>query len=183
MENIYFDFKKLKHLGKGAIIGKCVRIRRPELVSIGDNTIIDDFTYISCEMTIGSYCHIASNVTISGGKQKITIGNFVGISAGCSIHASSSDYICASFELPSIPDKFHFGGTSEPISIDDHVLLGAQSVVLPGVHLPIGFASTAHTVIRKNTYKSWYLYGGYQCKKLYKRSHNEVLKTVKHMGL
>ena len=45
--NIFFDLKKLKHIGKNVIIGKTVRIRRPELVEIGDNTIIDDFCYIS----------------------------------------------------------------------------------------------------------------------------------------
>jgi hypothetical protein len=44
MENIFFDLKKLKYLGTGAIIGKTVRIRKPEEAIIGDYTIIDDFT-------------------------------------------------------------------------------------------------------------------------------------------
>ena len=44
MDNIFFDLKRLKYLGVGAIIGKAVRIRRPELCIIGDYKIIDDFT-------------------------------------------------------------------------------------------------------------------------------------------
>ena len=45
-ENIFFDLSQLKKIGKNVIIGKTVRIRYPELVEIGDNVIIDDFTYI-----------------------------------------------------------------------------------------------------------------------------------------
>ena len=45
MENIFFDKSKLKYCGENVIIGKTVRIRKPEEVSIGDGTIIDDFTY------------------------------------------------------------------------------------------------------------------------------------------
>ena len=94
MSNIFFDLKDLKHLGKNVIIGKTVRIRRPELVSIGDNTIIDDFTYISCGMEIGNNCHIASNVSISGGQlgKKLVMGNYSTISNGTSIHCASSDF-------------------------------------------------------------------------------------------
>ena len=69
MENIFFDLNKLKYIGKNVIIGKTVRIRHPELVSIGDNSIIDDFTYISSELELGKFCHIASNSVILGGAK------------------------------------------------------------------------------------------------------------------
>ena len=46
-DNIFFNINDLKYCGKNVIIGKTVRIRYPHLVSIGDNCIIDDFTYIS----------------------------------------------------------------------------------------------------------------------------------------
>ena len=60
MKNIFFDESKLKR-GSNVIIGKTVRIRYPELVEIGDNVIIDDFTYISteCRFMIGSTFHLA----------------------------------------------------------------------------------------------------------------------------
>jgi len=47
MENIFFDRKDLLSCGEKKKKKKTVRIRNPERVSIGDNTIIDDFTYIS----------------------------------------------------------------------------------------------------------------------------------------
>lgn len=181
MENLFFDLNKLKYLGEGAIIGKCVRIRRPELCVIGDYTIIDDFTYISCILETGSYCHIGANVNISGGQQRLKIGNLVGISSGCSIHVASSDYVNASLDLPSVPVEYHFGSFSEEILMENHVLLGAHSVVLPGVYLPEGFASAAQTIIRRRTYEPWTLYGGHDCRKLVIRDHQLLDTTIRQL--
>ena len=44
-DNIFFNRADLKHCGSNVIIGKTARIRYPELVSIGDNVIIDDVRY------------------------------------------------------------------------------------------------------------------------------------------
>ena len=52
MENIFLDKNQLKKCGKNVIIGKTARIRYPELVSIEDNVIIDDFCYISTSKPI-----------------------------------------------------------------------------------------------------------------------------------
>ena len=41
-DNIFFDRSKLKYCGENVIIGKTVRIRKPEECIIGDGTIIDD---------------------------------------------------------------------------------------------------------------------------------------------
>jgi galactoside O-acetyltransferase len=67
-DNIFFDKKNLQYCGENVIIGKTVRIRHPEKVSIGDNVIIDDFTYISTNLTINSFVHIAAGCKIIGGK-------------------------------------------------------------------------------------------------------------------
>jgi acetyltransferase-like isoleucine patch superfamily enzyme len=173
-ENIFFDLKRLKYLGVGARIGKTVRIRRPEEVVIGDGCIIDDFTYISCELVLGRNCHIAPNVTISGGSSKVRIGDFVGISAGCSLHAASSDYLIASLDLPSVPEELRFGGSGEEIVLGDHVLLGSHTVVMPGVNLPTGVATGAYTILRKKNYEEWFLYVGYEGKKMTRRNHRRL---------
>jgi acetyltransferase-like isoleucine patch superfamily enzyme len=180
MDNIFFDLNKLKHLGRNVIIGKTVRIRKPELVSIGDNVIIDDFTYISCDLVVGAYTHIASNVTISGGGHKVTIGKYCGIATGVSIHPASSNYMVAELDYPTVPEDYRFGGLGEDIVISDYVLLGTKSVVLPGVFLPEGFASAALTVIRKKEYKPWTLYGfGHECKEMVYRPHLKFLEQIK----
>ena len=176
MDNIFFELKQLKYFGEDSIIGKMVRIRRPEEVTIGDHTIIDDFTYISSALEIGAYSHIASNVVISGGSAKIVIGNFTGISTGVSIHAQSSEYISASFELPSIPKSSQIGGICKDIVINDHVLIGTKSTIMPGVYLPEGFASSAYSFIPVGDYEPWTLYGGNPIKKIYRRKNNNKIK-------
>lgn len=174
MENLFFDLKRLKYLGEGAIIGRAVRIRQPENVVIGDHTIIDDFTYISCELHVGRYCHIAPNVTISGGAGRVLLGDFVGIAAGSSVHAASSDYISASLDMPSVPPEMRFGGKVGEVRLDDHVLLGSHTVVLPNVHLPEGCATAALTIVRRHSLDPWTLYGGFDCHKLGRRDHERL---------
>lgn len=180
-DNIFFDLSKLKYLGNNVIIGKTVRIRHPELVEIGDNSIIDDFTYISASMKIGKCCHIAAGVNIGGGGGLVEMGNYVGISAGCSIHSASSDYISASLDYPSVPKELQFGGVKKNIFFSDFVLLGAHCVVLPGVNLPEGFASGAKTIIRNKKYDSWSLYAGEDAKFVCKRANGRINK-LKNTG-
>lgn len=171
MDNIFFDLKRLKYLGVGAIVGKTVRIRQPEKCIIGDYSIIDDFTYISCEFETGRHCHVAPNVTISGGNGKVTIGNLAGVAAGSSLHAGTSDYTKASLDLPSVPPEARFGGEIGNIVLGDHALLGAHTCVLPGVVFPIGAATAAFTLLKKKEYDAWVLYGGIEARKLCPRRH------------
>ena len=170
-ENIFFDLSRLKHLGKNVIIGKTVRIRKPEEVSIGDNTIIDDFTYISCALDIGKNCHIASNVSISGGDGKLTIGDYSTISNGCSIHCASSDYRECSLDLPSVPKEDQFGGVVEDINIGNYVVVGAHSCILPGASIPDGAAFGAYSLVKKQSnLKPFHLYVGNDCRDLGERN-------------
>lgn len=158
MDNIFFDLKRLKYLGVGAIIGRAVRIRRPEDCIIGDHAIIDDFTYISCALEVGRYVHIAPNVTMGGGGGTIRMGDFSGISSGCTLHCASSDYLAASFDFPTIPAGHRRGGVCEDIELADFTLLGSNTVVLPGVRFPEGAATGAMTLLRKKRYQPWTLY-------------------------
>ena len=179
MENIFFDISRLKHIGKNVIIGKTVRIRQPEKVSIGDNTIIDDFTYISAEMDIGKNCHIASNVSISGGKGKLTMGNYSTLSNGCSVHCASSDYRECSLDLPSVPKDQQFGGVVGTVVIGNFVTVGAHSCILPNSFIPDGTAFGAYTLIKqKNILKPFHLYVGKSCKDIGVRSKQENYKDL-----
>ena len=178
-ENIFFDIKRLKYLGKNVKIGKTVRIRYPERVSIGDNSIIDDFTYISCGLNLGIYSHISSNCNLIGGNGIIKIGSFVGISPGSTLISQSSEYKKVSFEIPTIPKDYSFGGIGNFITISNHVLIGAHSIIMPDTYLPEGVASTAKTILRKKKYEPWYLYHGPRAKKLQIRDDSKLKNHLK----
>jgi acetyltransferase-like isoleucine patch superfamily enzyme len=165
MENIFFNLSDLKHLGKNVIIGKTVRIRHPERVSIMDNTIIDDFVYISCELEIGRNCHIASHVNFSGGSGKAVIGDYSTISNHSSVFCASSDYRTFSMDLPSVPEEERFGGTVKPVFIGDKVVVGAHCCILPGSVLPNRTAYGSYTLIDNDNLEEGHLYAGKKCKK------------------
>ncbi len=179
MGNIFFNKKKLKHCGKNVIIGKTVRIRKPEECIIGDNTIIDDFAYISCAVEIGKNCHIASHVSISGGAGKFVMGNYSTISNHCSIHCASSDYSKLSLDLPSVPKNLQFGGTIDNVVIEDFVTIGAHSCLLPGVIAKIGSSCGAFSLIN-SIMDEWSLYVGIPAKKIKDRDNKDLLEWIKN---
>lgn len=178
MENIFFDKKKLKYCGENVIIGKTVRIRKPEECIIGDNTIIDDFAYISCPIEIGKNCHIASHVSISGGAGKFFMGDYSTISNHCSIHCASSDYREVSLDLPSVPKNLQFGGEVNDVKIENFVTIGSHSSLLPGVIAKTGSACGAFSLI-KETMDEWSLYVGIPAKKIKLREKSKILEWIK----
>lgn len=184
MENLFFDRKDLKYCGKNVIIGKTVRIRKPSEVSIDDGTIIDDFTYISCGMTIGKYCHIASNVSISGGAGHFSMGDCSTISNGSSIHCASSNYTEIGLDLPSVPSEYQFGGEVGNISIGKFVVIGAHSCILPNANIPDGVTFGAYTLIKPYNFLPYHCYVNTFDKKykdLGERSGIEKLEKIKEI--
>ena len=182
IENIFFDKSKLKYCGKNVIIGKTVRIRKPEECTIGDNTIIDDFCYISCSIEIGNNCHISSHVSISGGLGKFKMGNLSTISNHCSIHCASSDYSEVSLDLPSVPKELQFGGTIDDVLIEDYVTIGSHSCILPGTIAKIGSACGAFSLINGQM-EPWFLYVGIPAKKTKFRNNKKLMENINFHGI
>jgi acetyltransferase-like isoleucine patch superfamily enzyme len=164
MENIYFDLRRLKYLGEGVIIGKSVRIRKPEDCLIGDGTIIDDFAYVACAIELGRNCHIASHVSISGGAGHFFMGDYSTISNHCSVHCASSDYAVVSLDLPSVPEGHRFGGQVGDVVLGNYVTIGAHSCILPKVRIPDGAAFGAYSLISNVKYRTLGLYVGIPAK-------------------
>jgi acetyltransferase-like isoleucine patch superfamily enzyme len=177
LDNIFFDRSKLRYCGENVIIGKTVRIRKPEECIIGDGTIIDDFAYISSAIEIGKNCHIASHVSISGGSGKLVIGDYSTISNHCSIHCASSDYASISLDLPSVPADLQFGGIVDNVTIGNFVTIGAHSCILPGVTIPNEFACGAFSLITNQKYQMSGLYTGIPAKLLKLRNRDRLLKS------
>ena len=158
-ENIFFDTSKLKKCGDNVIIGKAVRIRHPEKVSIGDNVIIDDFCYISGEVNIGDYVHIGNGCTLSAGRDTVTLQPFSAMAPGVKIFAGSSNYLECGLDIPTVPSAFQYNIISEDVFVERFSLLGANCVVLPGVKIPEGCAFSANVVVKKTmNLKAWHLF-------------------------
>jgi acetyltransferase-like isoleucine patch superfamily enzyme len=160
-DNLFFDPKELAHTGVNVIIGKTVRLRKPALVSVGDYSILDDFTYVSCALTIGRFTHVGANSVIIGGRAHVRIGSFVNIAPGCRLIAASNDFVAGGLVGPAIPPEYADESVVSDIHLGDHVLLGTNTVILPGVQMPEGVSTGAMTLISpKMKLEPWTLYVG-----------------------
>ena len=154
MDNIFFDVKKLKRCGKNVIIGKTARIRYPELVEIGDNVIIDDFTYISTALKVDDYVHISSGCKIIGGPESsVEFGKFSTLSPNVVLAAGSDDYH-SGIATPLVPDEYKANCVHGTIKLGSHCIVGSNSVVLPNVTMHNGSVLGALSLLKKDT-EAW----------------------------
>ena len=170
--NPYYTNKELKEfgfrsLGRRVLISRTCRIYTPETISIGSHVLIDDFTILNGDITIGDHVHISSNDELYAGEASITIGDFSGISSRVSFYATSDDFSGASLNNPTVPHAFRFE-KNLPIVLGKHVLIGTGSTILPGVTIGEGCAFGSMTMIDKST-EPWGIYVGVPAKRIKER--------------
>lgn len=173
-DNIFFDLKNLKACGKNVIIGKTVRIRYPEIVEIGDNVIIDDFTYISTALKLHSNVHISSGCKIIGGKSSyVEIKEFSTLAPNVVLSAGSDDYL-SGLATPLVPIEFKANVRIGKIVLNKHCIIGAGSVVLPDVNFEEGACLGALSLANKSL-REYVLYAGIPAKPINRRNKDEII--------
>lgn len=161
-------------------ISRHVRIRYPLGFKTGDYSIIDDFCYISTQLQIGSFFHIASNCVIAGGKDsKFHAGDFGSLAAGCKVFCSSDNFredLATVLPFNDIKNNLIIGD----VWLGDYVTIGAGCVIMPGVEIPDGVTIGAMSFVTSKTqFKPWHIYGGYpKLKCLGRRNKENVLKQA-----
>ena len=146
-----------------------------ENIEFGTNIIIDDFTliYATAPVKIGNNVHIASFSSITGGAELI-IEDFVAVSQGVRILTGTDDFVNWGFGNSTIPEKYR-NTKRLPVKIGKFCIVGANSVVMPGVTIGEGAMVGANSVITKDL-DPWgvYIENG---KKLKDRDKDAVLKN------
>jgi acetyltransferase-like isoleucine patch superfamily enzyme len=166
-----------KHIGKNVSISRNTSIYLPDQISIADNVRIDDFCILSGDITIGSYVHVSA-YTVLYGKAGITIGDFVSISSRVNIYSVNDDYSGEHMTNPTVPEELT-NITAKPVFIQKHVIIGAGSVVLPGVTIHEGAAIGALSLVNKSL-DPWKIYAGIPCKFIKKRK-KDLLKLERKL--
>ncbi len=149
---------QLKKMGVNVFIDKGTSIIDPCFVEIGSNTYIDTNVDIygglsdACLVKIGSYVHIAGGCIIAG-RGGIEIGNYTGIAAGSKIYSATHHYKNHANEFviisPLVAKEQQFL-LEAPIIIKEHVFIGFNCVVLPGVVLERGCVIGAQSLVKSN---------------------------------
>ena len=181
----YYSKKELqemgfKSLGRQVLISRTCRIYSPERISLGSHVLIDDFTIMNGEITVGSYVHISSNCELYAGQAGIVMEDFSGLSSRCTLYATSDDYSGACLTNPTIPAAFR-RETEAPVHLKKHVILGSGCVVLPGVTVEEGCAVGSMSLVSRST-ESWGVYGGIPARRLKDRKRDLLADEEKLTG-
>lgn len=165
MENIFFNRNELKSCGNNVIIGKTVRIRYPELVEIGDNVIIDDFTYISTALKLHSNVHISSGCKLIGGQNAfVEMYEFSTLAPNVVLSAGSDDYL-SGIATPMVPLEYKGNVKIGRIILKKHCIVGSGSVVLPDVIFEEGACLGALSLANESL-PQYTLFAGIPAKKI-----------------
>jgi len=151
----FYTVDELKNLGferigKNVLISRKASVYGADKITIGDNVRIDDFCILSGRIVLGNHIHIAAYAALYGADAGIHMEDFSGISSRVSVYATSDDYSGKAMTNPTVPDEYR-NVQSTPVIIEKHVIVGASSVVLPGVILREGSAFGALTLINKSS--------------------------------
>ena len=167
----------MKHKIPGVTIFEPAMICGIENMHFGSNVIIDCFSYLYANkaMTIGNNVYIASFVFLSG-AEAIEIGDFVGLSQGTKIYASSDDFKDWGFGNPTIDEKFR-NPFRAPVSLGRFVSVGANSVILPGVTIGEGAAIGAGSIVSRDL-EPWGIFVGN--KKIGERNREGVMENYEN---
>jgi len=166
-----------RHLGENTQVSTKCSIYYPNLISLGDGCRVDDFVMLAGSICTGRNVHITAYCNIEGGRSGVKIGNFATLAYGCHIIAQSDDYSGESMTNSTIPSRFKIEDSRE-VSIGDYSILGAGTIVLPGVELPEGVASGAQTLFTKSV-EPWGLYVGSPAQRIKDRS-KKMLELTQH---
>ncbi len=167
----------IKSFGKNVLIGRHVVLYSPELLILGDDVRIDDFSIISGKVTMGSFIHVSQFCGIYGGEEGIFMEDFSGLSAKCSVYANSDDYTGLSMTNPMVPAKYKPTVISKAVHIGKHAIIGCNSVVLPGVDVPEGAAVGSLSLVTRSL-EPWSINTGIPARKKSDR-HKDILKLEK----
>ncbi|WP_404401760.1 acyltransferase [Idiomarina seosinensis] len=168
------------NLGKNVKVSENAQIYNTESISLGDNTRIDDFCVISGKVSFGRNVHIAPQCLIAGGDVGITFSDFSGLAYQCQVFAQSDDYSGRTLTNPTVPDEFK-NEIKKPVFIGRHVIVGAGSLVFPGVVLAEGCSVGALSLVNRSTEK-WGVYIGNPAKRV-KDRHKDLLELeARYLG-
>lgn len=170
-----------KKVGNDVTIWPLAKIVFPETIDIGNSVIIDDFVFImgGVRTSIGNFVHIGSFTSITGGGELI-LEDYAGISGGVRIYTGNEDYTGGCMTNPTVPEPFRKPIRSFVV-IKKHAIIGANSVVLPGVTIGEGAVVGANSLVTKDC-KPWTVYFGSPAKELKRRKRDIILNLEQKLS-
>lgn len=165
----YYTKEQLKQLGfkdigENVKISDKASIYNCDQIEIGDNSRIDDFCVVSGKIKIGRNVHITPMCLVAGGEKGIIFEDFTTIAYGVQVFTQSDDYSGKTMTNSTIPKEYKNEFMKEVI-LRRYSIVGAGSVIMPGVVLAEGTSVGAMSLVLKST-EPWGIYVGNPAKRL-----------------
>lgn len=181
--NSFYTEKELvqigfKRYGTDVKISRKSSIYGAEDMILGNHVRVDDFCILSGKIEIGSYVHIAAYTALYGGAAGIYVNDFANLSSRVSVYSVSDDYSGQTMTNPMIAGCYKHV-TSAPVYIKKHVIIGATSVVLPGITLKEGSSFGSFSLITSDS-EEWSINVGIPAHKI-KNRKRDLLELEKKM--
>ena len=135
-----------QHRGKHSVIHRSARMDTPpyRIFSLGDYSVVESFACINNavgDVTIGDHTRIGLHNTIIG---PVEIGNHVNLAQGITVTALNHNFSDTSKRIDEQ------GVSTNPVTIEDDVWVGANAVILPGVTIGEHCVIAAGAVVTKD---------------------------------
>lgn len=135
-----------QHRGRGAVIHRSVRMDTPPYrrFSLGRKSVIESFSCINNavgDVIIGDHTRVGLHNTIIG---PVTIGSHVNLAQGITVTALNHNFSDSTLRIDEQ------GVSTTPVVIGDDVWIGANAVVLPGVHIGRHVVVAAGAVVTRD---------------------------------
>lgn len=170
----------LAKVGDDVTIYPMAKIVSPATISIGDSVLIDDFVLLGGGIStlIGNFIHIASFSLIGGGG-KFVMEDFAGLSGGVKIYTGNEDYSGGCLTNPAVPYPYRKPIRSN-VHIGKHAIIGASSIIFPGVNIGEGAVIGANSLVTKDC-DPWGVYVGSPAKKIKRRPSDKILELERQL--
>lgn len=161
-------------VGEDVTIWPQAKIIAPEVIEIGDSVIIDDFVLLMGgeRMNIGSFVHIAAFTSVMGGGS-FAMEDFSVLSGGVRVYTATDDYTGGCMTGSAVPAPYRIAKLSR-VEIGRHAIVGAASVILPGVRIGEGAAVGANSLVNRDC-DAWTIYAGSPARPLRARRSDRIL--------
>ena len=135
-----------QHRGKHSVIHRSARMDTPpyRIFSLGDYSVIESFACINNavgDVMIGNHTRIGLHNTIIG---PVEIGSHVNLAQGITVTALNHNFDDTQKRIDEQ------GVSTNPVTIEDDVWIGANAVILPGVTIGNHCVIAAGAVVTKD---------------------------------
>jgi galactoside O-acetyltransferase len=142
----------LASVGDNVNVHRSVQMFSPHLIHVGSNVRIDCFSLLSAGqegINIGDHVHIAAGVYLFGSGGRIVLESFCGLSSRVAVYTATDEYTGGFLTNPTVPMKFRKVRQGDVV-LRRHVVVGASSILMPGVTLGLAASVGVLTLVHKS---------------------------------